>query len=284
MALANPKPTSLTKRDVRRKELADRFLNAVSCFRTSDAWQQWLHTRRHLRRYSLRNQLLIRSQRPNATRVMGYRKWTTFGRAVNRGAKAIWIWGPASVKTRNVDDAGEPTRRTIFVPVPVFDIADTHPIEHPNPRPLEPPFLPVTGDTTRALLAWDALVQHAHTIGYTVTLADCGDSDGYCDYSTRNLVIEQDLDATRRVATLIHELAHAHDPNPTNRHIAEFTAETVAYTVCEYIGIDNANAIPYVTGWTEQLTDDELAAHLTHIDNIARTLESTLHNLLRADS
>jgi hypothetical protein len=86
------KPLTDQERDARRaeqRELADR---AVEELRSSAGWQRWLSTRRHFHRYSLRNQLLIAMQAPDATRVAGFRAWLQLGYAVRKGESAIRIW------------------------------------------------------------------------------------------------------------------------------------------------------------------------------------------------
>ena len=57
------------------------------------------------------------------------------------------------------------------------------------------------------------------------------------------------------VKTLIHELAHAllHSEGPVaSREIAEVEVESVAFIVCEALGLDSGEySFPYVTRWAE---------------------------------
>jgi hypothetical protein len=64
-------------------------------------------------RYSPFNQWLIRSQRPNATRVASAMIWRRLGRNTKEGASPILILAPA------------PGLKPPFVTVPVLDVSQT---------------------------------------------------------------------------------------------------------------------------------------------------------------
>lgn len=87
---------------------------------------------RSFARYSVRNQMLVMMQRPNATQVMGYRAWQAEGRQVRKGEKGIMIFGPAKKRTITEEKGGEEVERSVSMPPPVvtvFDISQTDPIE-----------------------------------------------------------------------------------------------------------------------------------------------------------
>ena len=77
-------------------------------------------------KYSLSNQLLILAQRPDATRVKGYRAWNKAGYQVRKGEKGIMIYAPMRVR----DDSGDadptsgdsPATRLLYRVAYVFDI------------------------------------------------------------------------------------------------------------------------------------------------------------------
>jgi antirestriction protein ArdC len=86
----------------------------------------------HFAKYSIRNQMLIFMQRPDATGVAGYRAWQAEGRQVRKGEKGIMIFGPARKRVIKEEKNGKEEERTISMPPPVvtvFDIAQTDPIE-----------------------------------------------------------------------------------------------------------------------------------------------------------
>jgi hypothetical protein len=59
----------------RRQEAREQLERAVEALAHSEGWQAWVRTRATFRRYSLHNTILIAMQRPDATRVVGYRAW-----------------------------------------------------------------------------------------------------------------------------------------------------------------------------------------------------------------
>ena len=111
----------------------------------SDTLATFLRTVARFHEYSFRNIMLILSQRPDATRVAGYKTWQALGRQVCKGEKGITIIAPMLL--RNGDD-GQDTDETDqrdadrslrFRAAYVFDIAQT------DGEPL-PELSEVTGD------------------------------------------------------------------------------------------------------------------------------------------
>src|SRR4029079_7796016 len=96
----------------------------VERLRTTDGWQRWLAFAGRFTTYSLRNQLLVQMQRPNATRVAGYKAWKALGRQVNKGERGIAILAP---RTRLVEDEAGDRKRVVsgFHVVRVFDVSQT---------------------------------------------------------------------------------------------------------------------------------------------------------------
>ena len=67
---------------------------AVDDLAHSDAWRRMLDVAARLPTYSPSNVLLIAVQRPEATRVAGFRAWKSLGRHVLKGEKGIAILAP----------------------------------------------------------------------------------------------------------------------------------------------------------------------------------------------
>jgi hypothetical protein len=55
----------------------------------------------------LANQLLIALQKPDATRVAGFRAWLRLGYAVRRGERSIKIWVPIPPSKQKLGVAGQ---------------------------------------------------------------------------------------------------------------------------------------------------------------------------------
>src|SRR4051794_13849820 len=82
------------QRSARREADRQKAREAVEALKTSEGWQRWLALRRRFHAYSLANQLLIALQKPEATRVAGFRARIKLGYCVRRGERALRIWVP----------------------------------------------------------------------------------------------------------------------------------------------------------------------------------------------
>ena len=207
----------------RKDEALDRLTRGIAQLTSSDAWHAWLHMQARFHHYSFANTVLILCQCPTATRVAGFHTWRHLGRTVRAGERALWILAPVTRRVTSEDDTEESTRVvTAFRPVPVFDVAQT------EGRPLEEVCTRLTGDDP--LGAYDALVQFAGSIGFTVGdhLFD-GEKNGDCSHATRCIRVEVSLAPAHRVKTLAHELAHAVlHADASDRALAELEAESIA--------------------------------------------------------
>ena len=90
----------------------DRIKQALTCIdkaldsiNTNESWLEYLRFQSLFYRYSAQNTMLIYSQRPEASFVMGYKSWNKIGRYVVKGGQAIKILAPCYKK---VDSIVEP--------------------------------------------------------------------------------------------------------------------------------------------------------------------------------
>lgn len=266
----------------RAQEARDRLTAAIAAMRSEDGWRRYVAGRKLRRRYSFRNQLLIAVQNPDATRVMGFKSWLKFGRCVAKGEKAIWIYGPMAVKLRRpdgtleLDASGRPKRRTLFQPVPVFDIAQTHELDGDGPwLALDPPPAAITGDGDEAGRAFSRLANWLTGEGWTVEQReDSGRGDGFCRPADRLIVVRSTLPDLDALGTLIHEAAHGVgqvDYERYDRATAEAIVESVAWLALDDLGISSGTSLPYIAGWhtaPEKVITDQAVL----IDRLARTL------------
>ena len=69
------------------------------------------------------------------------------------------------------------------------------------------------------------------------------------------IAVRPDVAPAQAVKTLIHELGHAvlHAEGPVaSREVAEVEVESVAYIVCDALGLDSGDySFPYITRWAE---------------------------------
>jgi antirestriction protein ArdC len=94
----------------------------------SETLTQYLAAIGHFHRYSLRNVMLIASQKPTATHVAGFQTWHKLGRFVKKGEKGILILAPI-VRRKNESaehsETDQSSTAVRFRAVYVFDISQT---------------------------------------------------------------------------------------------------------------------------------------------------------------
>jgi len=252
-----------------------RLSEQVRAITTGEQWASWLRTAGRFHTYSWGNTMLIQLQKPEATRVAGYKTWTQVGRQVRKGETGITILAPVVRKSAPKEpeaakstiaqpeqaspepDSDRPVRRVLaFLPVTVFDISQTDgdPLAQP-PRPQL-----TRGQAPEGL--WDALAAQVKTAGFdlrTSPMAGPNGPDGVTNFLRRTVTVRDDVDEAHMCTTLGHELAHVlmHDPasfvdGQTSgcRGDAEVEAESVAYLVASVHEIDADDyTFPYVAGW-----------------------------------
>lgn len=204
----------------------------------SDTLAAHLQAMARFHNYSFGNIMLIASQRPDATRVAGYRTWQKLGRQVRKGEKGILIIAPMVLRKDNAEDAREEEAMLRFRAAYVFDVAQT------EGEPL-PELDDVQGNPSEYTPRLKALIAEQ---GITLSYADADELDGAHGVSRKGaIVIRYGLPPADEFSTLAHELAHEmlhtdRGPNRPPRALRETEAEATAFVVCEAIGLQNGNA------------------------------------------
>nr|WP_227134560.1 DUF955 domain-containing protein [Halorubellus salinus] len=275
----------------------EQFAERSNEARASAELQAWLDVQSRFHDYSYRNALLIKQQCPGATRVAGYNTWVNeFDRQVQQGESAIWIWAPIIAKqcpecgNSKSSHAGSDCEYAEtppgtwerglvgFKPVPVFDVSQTEG---------EP--LPELETTTHGDGMEDGLVRAfldaAPELGVRATLVPPkewthGDAAGVCTdrsaYDCSLLVDVKDVENQAQVASVLaHEYAHAllhfDVEDPLERAKREVEAESTAYVVSRYFGLDASRSAFYVAAW-EGDPADVICERFERITTTARTI------------
>jgi hypothetical protein len=106
---------------------------------------------------------------------------------------------------------------------------------------------------------WDALVLQAETAGFKVVRDQGRTENGYCDFLKKEIAVRPDVAPSQALKTLVHELGHAllhGDDVARSREIQEVEVESVAYIVCDAIGLDTGEySFAYVARWSEGFTE-----------------------------
>jgi antirestriction protein ArdC len=224
-------------------------------------WQRWLTVAARFPKYSFRNTLLILSQRPTATVVMGYRAWQAVGHQVRRGETGIKILAPCVYKTRrddehqddNRDEPGGETRRVLRG----FRVVNVFALDQTDGDTVKPPAGPqlLNGEAPAGL--WDTLAGHIEAEGFTLVRGEIpSGANGTTNFTTRTVTVAGHLSPAQATKTLAHELGHVllHDGTEYAagcRGRAEVEAESVAYIVCQAAGLTTAAySFGYVAAWS----------------------------------
>jgi antirestriction protein ArdC len=260
-------------------DVIEQLRHGIATLTSTEQWARWLRVQRRFHYYSWGNTLLIFLQRPDATRVAGYHAWKSVGRQVRKGEHGIAILAPI-VRRLQVEDEGADGTERIFVAHPtafrlarVFDIAQT------EGEALPEVVSRLTGDDPAS--RFTGLMTVAASLGYSVEVSDLpGERNGDCAFELKRIRVREGLEPAQSVKTLAHELAHAilhsgADCTDLTRAVAELEAESVAYVVCEDLGLDSsAYSFGYIATWTGSSDDADKAISFSaqRINKAARTI------------
>jgi antirestriction protein ArdC len=230
----------------------------------SETLRNYLAAIGRFHRYSLRNVMLIASQKPTASHVAGFQAWHKLGRFVKKGEKGIVILAPI-VRRKNESakqDESDESSTVGFRAAYVFDISQTDGQEFPtigsvNGEPRE----------YRERLA-KFVTDQGIALEYSEDIAPArGTSAG------GKITLMPGQSPAEEFATLAHELAHEmmhrdERRNNTSKRVRETEAEAVAFAICQAIGLQTGSAArDYI-----QLYDGDaklLTASLEHIQKAA---------------
>jgi antirestriction protein ArdC len=215
----------------------------------SDTLTAYLTTMAMFHRYSFGNVMLIMTQKPEASRIAGFRTWKKLGRYVKKGEKGITIIAPMMIRKQAATSvaSSDDDRILRFRTAHVFDLSQT------EGEPLSE-FASVGGnpnDHTERIK--DLITDRGIELAY---VADCetgvelGGADGAS--CGGRIILREDLAPANEFSVLVHELAHemlhrSEDRRTLSKTVRETEAEAVAFVVSEAIGLDtNTAATDYI--------------------------------------
>lgn len=279
------------KREQQMKEITERLEQGVKELFTSEMYTEYLKTMSQFHNYSFNNTLLIAMQKPDATLVAGYQAWQKkFKRQVKKGEKGIQIIAPAPIREKEEIEKfdpetnepilrpdGQPETEEVVHIIPRFRIATVFDVSQTYGEPL--PELE-TPELMGNVENYEVFMQALREISPVPIRFDEIESGAKGYYSTVNkeTVIQQGMSEMQTMKTGIHETTHAklHDREimeelgeKKNQMTREVEAESVAYTVCQYFGLDTSDySFPYIAGWSSSVDMKELRASM---DTIRKT-------------
>lgn len=305
------KKRSPDERRAQIAEITEKLDQKVSELFNSEAYKKYLKTMSKFHNYSFNNTILIAMQRPDASLVAGFNAWkNNFHRNVKKGEKGIRIFAPAPIKKTVEQDVIDPVtfqpvldadgnakKEEVQVTIPnfqvvtVFDLAQTEGEDLPSIGVSE-----LSGKVDGYKTMFNAL-EKISPVPVEKSQIDSG-AKGYFSPAEQKIVLQEGMSEVQTVKTMIHETAHAllhdkdgvkvegvEDTDKKNRNTKEVEAESVAYTVCEYFGIDTSEySFGYIAGWSAGKELKELKASMETIRKTASKIISGIEDLCKEKS
>lgn len=274
---------------IKNKDIAglNRHLkDGIKEYLNSDKYKDYLTKMSQLNNYSSRNLRLILAQNPEARQVASFKQWKeTFGRHVKKGEKSLRIFAPMTKLKKDennhpiLDKNGKPETVTFFGLVPVFDVSQTDGKEMPKAIS---EVKEQVSDLDYANL-YRTLMTIAKANNVSVRFEEMqGKVKGYYNPAEHQIVLRSnDMNKSQLIKTFLHETAHSelhHADHPQKegltRSTAELQAESVAYVVSSYYGLDTSDySFGYLASWSDDKeTLADLEAQLDIVQQEAKSL------------
>ena len=249
--------------------------------------RDFLNFQAKLRKRSVNNTLLIWIQNRNATHVEGFNVWRDkFGRQVRKGAKAITIFAPISIKKdeegsssadADLDTKVKKHDFTYFKAVSVFDIKDTDAITgKENLYVQTPDWHADNTPNEKADKLFNYSSKVAEELGIRVERGDArGGEMGYA--AGDHINITSTIEGANRAGTMIHEIAHEllhfkktsifYIDAPLTKEDKEIQAESVSYIVLRHYDLPAQHQTTYLALW--KANKEALQRNLGSIKKVA---------------
>lgn len=249
------------ERDAKVKRLLGEIEMGVEELMTGENWQRHLDVMGKLHNYSFNNQLLIKAQMPEATKVSSYTNWSALNRQVRKGEKALTILAPMFVK-KEEERGGE--MKEIRIPVgfkttSCFDVSQTDGEEMP-----EEPIRKLDGDAPYGMV--QDLESFITEAGSSVEYRDMGE-DGKTTTVGGKVVVNSSHSKAQQALGMAYELGRikmGHFDKEAKGGQQSLTdmaieAESFAYVVARSKGLSTAgdHSFGNVSTWAAKAGDKE---------------------------
>lgn len=238
----------------RVRALTDQLEAGITDLFQSDQYAAYLQSLSKLHHYSYGSIFLIKLQCSHASMVAGYGDWKRkFGRHVKAGETGITILAPCPYWARDEVEETGPDGQTIkeqkwvkktgFTTATVFDVSQTEGRELPS---LGVESLTGTVEGYEKLLS---TLKSISPVPVSEGPLPPGVHGAYY-HAEQKITLSPGMSEAQTIKTLVHEIAHAKlhalpveggiivGAHEKDRRTREVEAESVAYTVCQYLGLD----------------------------------------------
>lgn len=274
------------------EEIEEKLKKGVENVFTSDNYIRYLDMLSNFPRYSYNNQMLIAIQTNyKATLVQSFNAWKKLGRKIKKGEKGIQILAPVThkrtVKQKITEDDGsekveeKEVKWMSFRVVYTFDVSQTEGEELPS--------IMTKMELTDDVENYEKMLEKLVTISKVPILFEeitHSNAKGYYHTQDKIIVIKDGMSQAQTIKTIIHEMAHSilHEDTDKDKKTKEVEAESVAYIVCNHLGIDTSDySFGYVAGWSSNRNHEELDKSLSLISKTAKDIISQIEDEQKGD-
>ncbi len=120
-----------------------------------------------------------------------------------------------------------------------------------------------------------------------------GGAKGYCNFDDSTIVVKNNLSNLMRLKVIVHEYAHAlahkhlKDNNmeyQQHREKYETEAESIAYVVSKYLGLDTSNySQTYLYSWSKNKDFKEIDDSFSTIVNYSRKIINNYNKIVEKE-
>ena len=291
-------------KDEYMKEITDKLEAGVRGVLDSENYKSYLTSMSKFHTYSFRNTMLIFLQKPDASLVAGAGKWQSeFERTRKQGERGLKILAPNFYKVKKHvpkkdPDTGEPIKdkdgKTVMdeqeITVPDYRVVSVYDVSQTEGKELPEAHVDMLSGDVEQFQDLQAALERSSP--YAISIESILDgAKGRCFYLEQRIAVNEGMSELQTLKTAIHEVAHAR-LYEKNSHLAEdkqpdkatreVQAESVAYAVCQYWGLDTSDySFGYIANWSSGRDLKELQASLETIRAAANDLinEMEIHLL-----
>lgn len=129
----------------------------------------------------------------------------------------------------------------------------------------------------------DIFIKAIYKDGFKVKYDDIPNgAKGYCDFDNNTIVVKKNLNNLMRLKVIVHEYAHSlahkhlkdnHKEYTEHREQCESEAESIAYVVSKYLGLDTKDySMMYLYSWSKDRDFKEIDNSFNTIVNYSKKI------------
>ena len=269
------------ERQERQDAMMETLKKGIQSMWESDNYRKYLAFYGKFHQYSLFNTAMILAQKPTATLCASFTDWKKRKRFVKKGAKGLMILRPnvhkyeKEIKDEDGNVLETKTFKYIkgFSPTYTFDIGDTE--GEPVPE--------VAHELKGTVEDYENVKRKLVLVAPVPVRFDAMKGErayGYFRSDTKEIVVKNTIPEVHQIKTLIHETAHSilHDRDngkdkAVPQDIREMEAESVAFVVASYLGIDTSEySFGYICTWGRDQSMETIRKYFDSIDKCAKEI------------